>query len=74
MKQAVRVSEDNIRRALALYAQCDLRVEPTGALTLGALLEHPKLFESKKVILIISGGNVDQEIWEREVSLGQSLL
>ena len=74
MKHALRVSEDNIRRALALYAQCDLRVEPTGALTLGALLEHPKLFEQRKIIIIISGGNVDQEVWEQQVSLGQSLL
>ena len=74
MKQALRVSEDNIRRALALYAQCDLRVEPTGALTLGALLEHPKLFEHRKVIIIISGGNVDQDVWEEQVTRGRALL
>jgi threonine dehydratase len=37
----------------------NLKVEPTGALALGALLAHPERFSGKRVCCIVSGGNVD---------------
>jgi threonine dehydratase len=34
-------------------------VEPSGAVPLAAVLEHPEVFRGKRVGLIVSGGNVD---------------
>jgi len=36
-------------------------VEPSGAVPLAAVLEHPEDFAGHRVGLIISGGNVDLE-------------
>jgi threonine dehydratase len=44
-----------------LYA--NLKVEPTGALSLGALLAQPERFEGKRVCCIVSGGNVDPTVY-----------
>ena len=41
----------------------NLKVEPTGALALGALLAHPEHFSGKRVCCIVSGGNVDPVIY-----------
>ena len=41
----------------------NLKVEPTGALALGALLAHPERFSGKRVCCIVSGGNVDPAIY-----------
>lgn len=44
-----------------LYA--NLKVEPTGALSLGALIAEPERFHGKKVCCIVSGGNVDPFVY-----------
>jgi threonine dehydratase len=48
-------------RTYFLYA--NLKVEPTGALALGALLAHPERFRGKRVCCIVSGGNVDPAVY-----------
>ena len=48
-------------RRYFLYA--NLKVEPTGALALGALLAQPKRFYGKRVCCIVSGGNVDPALY-----------
>ena len=48
-------------RRYFLYA--NLKVEPTGALSLGALLVHPEQFRGKRVCCIVSGGNVDPVVY-----------
>jgi len=54
------VSEDNIVRAMRLlWERMKLIVEPSGAVPLAAVLEHPGQFADRRVGLIISGGNVD---------------
>jgi threonine dehydratase len=50
-------------RRYFLYA--NLKVEPTGALSLGALLAHPEPFHGKRVCCIVSGGNVDPMAYSR---------
>ncbi len=50
-------------RRYFLYA--NLKVEPTGALSLGALLTHPERFHGKRVCCIVSGGNVDPMVYSR---------
>ena len=48
-------------RRYFLYA--NLKVEPTGALALGALLAQAERFYGKRVCCIVSGGNVDPALY-----------
>ena len=60
VEQVLTVSEDNILRAMRLlWERAKLVVEPSGAVPLGAMLEHPSVFAGLQVGLILSGGNVD---------------
>jgi threonine dehydratase len=62
--EIIEVSEENIVEAVRLYfGQANLKCEPTGALSLGAVLEKPEAFEDKKVCVIVSGGNVDASVY-----------
>ena len=65
----VEVPEERISEAVRLYFElANLKCEPTGALSLGAVLTKSELFVEKKVCLVVSGGNVDQEIYERLIN------
>lgn len=56
----VTVSEDAIREALRfLLERCKLVVEPTGALTVAALLSGALEARGQQVGVVISGGNLD---------------
>lgn len=62
----VEVSEENIIEAVRLlFNLANLKVEPTGALSLGAILQNRELFKDKKVCLVVSGGNVDADVYRR---------
>lgn len=62
----VEVPEDTIIDALKLYfLLVNLKCEPTGALSLGAILEDKERFAGKKICLIVSGGNVDAAVYSR---------
>lgn len=51
-------------KALQLYFRyANLKVEPTGALSLGTLLVNQKLFQRKRICCIVSGGNVDARVY-----------
>ena len=64
VSEIVEVSEDRISGAVRLYfGLANLKCEPTGALSLGAVLEKPELFVGKKVCVVVSGGNVDAEFY-----------
>jgi threonine dehydratase len=49
----------------AFFRDANLKVEPTGALALGALLTHPARFAGQRVCCIVSGGNVDPAVYAR---------
>lgn len=67
--EIIEVSEEKITEAARLYfSLANLKVEPTGALSLGAILENSYKFKDKKVCAIVSGGNVDAEIYRRILS------
>lgn len=54
------VKEENIVAAMRfIWERMKIVVEPSGAVPLGAVLEHPELFTGQKVGIILSGGNVD---------------
>lgn len=66
VKEIVEVSDDKIKEAVRLlFSLANLKVEPTGALSLGAILENPAIFADKKICLVVSGGNVDTEIYRQ---------
>jgi len=65
----IEVSEENIAEAVRLYfGLANLKCEPTGALSLGAVLERPEEFRDKRVCVIVSGGNVDAEIYRNIIN------
>jgi threonine dehydratase len=61
----VPVSEQFIANGLRLFHSVGLRVEPTGALTLAALLQNPNRSKGKTIVAVISGGNVDEQIYQQ---------
>lgn len=64
--EIIEVADENIAEAVRLYFNLvNLKSEPTGALTLGAILENKEKFADKKICLIVSGGNVDAEIYRK---------
>lgn len=66
VSEIAEVSEDKIKESLRLFfGLVNLKVEPTGALSLGAILENAEKFKDKKICVIVSGGNVDAEIYRQ---------
>lgn len=64
--EIIEVSDENIKAGLRLlFALANLKSEPTGALSLGAILENKERFKDKKICVIVSGGNVDTEIYRQ---------
>jgi threonine dehydratase len=63
---AIEVSEDLIREGLRLcFSLANLKVEPTGAITVAAMLADPSRFRGRRVCCVVSGGNVDPRVyWE----------
>ncbi len=61
------VPDPVILNALRAYFALNLKVEPTGALALGAVLAHPERFTGKRVCCIVSGGNVDPLVYARAI-------
>jgi threonine dehydratase len=56
------VEEQSIIEAMRMiWERMKIIVEPSGAITLAAVLENREKFSGKKAALILSGGNVDLE-------------
>ena len=63
----VEVPEENIARGVRmLFELANLKAEPTGALSLAAVLTDPGRFRGQEVCCVISGGNVDPAVY-REI-------
>lgn len=61
----VEVPEENIAEATRLlFSLANLKAEPTGALSVGAVLTAPELFRTQRVCCVISGGNVDPQVYK----------
>ncbi len=66
LSKIVEVPEDKIIEGLrALFSLANLKVEPTGALAIGALLTSSEEFAGKTVCCVVSGGNVDPQVYAR---------
>jgi threonine dehydratase len=56
----IEVSEEQIREGVRLlFSLANLKAEPTGALSLGAVMADSNRFKGKRVCCVISGGNSD---------------
>lgn len=68
IEEIIEVKDEKTLEALRLYfLYVNLKVEPTGALSLGALLTNPSRFKGKKVCVIVSGGNVDPTVYAESI-------
>jgi threonine dehydratase len=60
----IEVSEEQIREGVRLlYDLANLKVEPTGALAIAALLVALDQFRDQKICCVVSGGNVDPAVY-----------
>ncbi len=60
VSKIIEVPEEKILKALwLLFSLANLKCEPTGALSLAAILTTPDIFTHKKTVAVVSGGNVD---------------
>jgi threonine dehydratase len=57
--------EDTVR---ILFTAANLKVEPTGALSVAALLARKDWFKNQTVCCIVSGGNVDADVYRRIIT------
>ena len=63
MDQVIVVSEDELERAITLFATVEKTIaEGAGAAGLAALLAEPQLFRGRKVVLVLCGGNIDTRL------------
>lgn len=68
----VEVSEEDIKEGVRLlFSLANLKAEPTGALSIAAVLAEPERFRNRSVCCVISGGNVDPSLF-RDILGGQS--
>ncbi len=64
MQSVVEVSEATIREAVrVLFGALHLKVEPTGALAVAAVMTNPAEFAGKRVVCIASGANVEPALY-----------
>jgi len=71
LQKIVEVPEGKIAEGLrVLFSLANLKAEPTGALAIGAMLAAPEAFAGRTVCCLVSGGNVDPEVYAR-LLLGQ---
>jgi threonine dehydratase len=66
MHEIVEIPEDTIAEAVELlFTLANLKVEPTGALSVAALMTQLALFRDARVCCVISGGNVDPAVYSQ---------
>ena len=66
VERIVRVSDDEVRRAMKMYfTDTHNTVEGAGAASLAAALKEKSVLRDRRVGLIVSGGNVDHEMFAR---------
>ncbi|MGB9836589.1 MAG: threonine ammonia-lyase [Candidatus Saccharicenans sp.] len=67
--RVVTVTEDELARAVRwLYRYHGEKVEGAGALSLAALIAKPELFTGRHLVAVVSGGNIQDDLWQSIVS------
>lgn len=63
------VSEDEVLKAMKIaFERLKIVIEPGGAVALAAALYHSDLLDSKTIVVVASGGNVDPETFAKALS------
>jgi threonine dehydratase len=66
LRDIIEVPEADIAEGVrALFSAANVKAEPTGALSVAALLTQPDRFRDQTVCCIVSGGNVDKDLYSR---------
>jgi threonine dehydratase len=64
LETIIEVPEDAIREGVRLlFTLANLKAEPTGALSVAALLTAPETFRDRRVCCVVTGGNVDPGVY-----------
>jgi len=72
LDSVIEVSEEQIAEGVRLlFLLANLKSEPTGALSIGALLANPDKFKGKRVCCVISGGNADPALYASLIGKSQ---
>ncbi|GAJ04689.1 unnamed protein product [marine sediment metagenome] len=59
------VKEETIREAVRLLWEKDNQVvEPSGAVGLAVLIENRRRFKDKKIVAVVTGGNIDDNLFK----------
>ncbi len=67
----LKVSEESIAMSVLLFLERKkLVVEGAGAVPLAALIEQKERFKGKKIVLVVSGGNIDFTLIDRIIHKG----
>jgi threonine dehydratase len=67
--QIILVKENSIKKAIKLLWQNEKEIsEGAGAVGLAAILENKERFKDKITVVIISGGNVDDDIFQKIIN------
>lgn len=67
----IKVSEESIAMSVLLFLERKkLVVEGAGAVSLAALIEQKERFEGKRIVLVVSGGNIDFTLIDRIIHKG----
>ncbi len=65
LSSIIEVPEEKISEAVRLlFTLANLKAEPTGALSIAAVLAEPDLFRGRSVCCVVSGGNVDPAVYQ----------
>lgn len=74
VREIFEIPEGSIAEAVRLYFNlANLKCEPTGALSLAALIQNNDRFKDERVCVVVSGGNVDAEVYREILDGGHEL-
>jgi threonine dehydratase len=67
------VKEETIRKAISLLWDKEQQVvEGSGAAAIAPILEKPNLFKGKTVAVVISGGNIEEQLFQEILTWARS--
>ena len=68
--EGIVVTEEEVMKAIALaFTRLRIVVEPGGAVALAAALFHTKSYNNETVIAVVSGGNIDPDVFRKAIEL-----
>lgn len=74
LEGVIEVPENKIADAVRLlFTRANLKVEPTGALGVAAVLSQPERFQHRTVCCVISGGNIDPATYAKLITDDKNL-